>query len=190
MTTQQMTDMAESMSHKRVCRFVEQCTGWLVALVVVFPLFAWSQPTFAQEYLTCTAEGWSLYTGLTGLCKGNWIITPRPYTASGQYSLEGLSSFIGYALPTKAVGTVPAYLTCTAEGWNYLYGLTGYCAGNWIITSQPYTASGPNSLEGLSSFIGYVYPTQAARTVPAYLTCTAEGWNYLYGLTGYCAGNW
>jgi hypothetical protein len=191
MTTQVTPGMGESTSHRLLSRFVGRWTGWLITLVAVLPLFAWSQPAVAQEYLTCTAEGVLLGSQLTGECAGNWIITPKAYTASvPPGSPEGLSSFIGYARTTEAAGTVPAYLTCTAEGWNSYQGLTGLCAGNWIITPKAYTATGESDLEGLSSFIGYVYPTQAASTVPAYLTCTAEGILLGSQLTGKCAGNW
>jgi hypothetical protein len=117
-------------------------------------------------YLTCTAEGLILGSELSGKCAGNWIITPKAYTASiPPGSQEGLSSFIGYVYTTQVSGTVPAYLTCTAEGLILGSELSGKCAGNWIVTPKAYTASvPPGSQEGLSSFIGYVYPTSTVST--------------------------
>lgn len=78
---------------------IERRVRWLVSLALMFPLFVWSSHATAQQFLTCTGEGFSVETGtLTGLCAGNWIITPGPYTASvPPGSQEGLSSFFMFS---------------------------------------------------------------------------------------------
>jgi hypothetical protein len=179
--------------------------GWLAALVAALPLITWSQPTFAQDYLTCTYAGQSIEGSFSpgAQCHGNWLITSEAYTAgtgsvsSGTYTY-GLSSFLGYVYSTDKAGTAPAYLTCTYAGSVVLGSFEpGGCEGNWIMTSAAYTAgtgsaSSPTYTYGLSSFIGYVYPTDEAGTVPAYLTCTYAGEDLegSFSPTAKCTGNW